>query len=200
MAVATAPAPVAADDTRRDGSAMIVAVACAVVIGTMFMAAVAGNYISVRSRAGGAVWWQGTAKMKFNNYGAVTGFLSAAFASVAMEYAVVSTRAGIKKWSSAAHGLAVLTMLAAINLAWSIGRTLGFGVNDTSYATAVYTVIAAAVIVMAVSLVGIITSWTRVLSGQASDTNWLPVRCGAWMAHLGMAAWATAWATIFLYK
>lgn len=203
MAVSTAPATesaiaeVAASDARA-GSAMFVGVICAVAAGAMLMATVAGTYISVRNSAGGPAFVP--TEMKFNNYGAVTGFLSALFASVAMEYAVVATRAGQKTWSSAAHGLAILTMAGAVNLAWSIGRNLGFGVNESSYATVTYAVIAAAVGLMLISIIGAVISWSRVLVGQANARNWLPVRSGAWMVHLGMAAWACAWATIYLYK
>jgi heme/copper-type cytochrome/quinol oxidase subunit 3 len=200
MAAATVPAGSPADDSAgaRAGSATLVGVWCFVVGGALFMATVAGSYVSVRNGAGGPAFVP--SEMTFNNYGAVTGFFSALFASVAMEYAVVATRAGQKTWSSAAHGLAILTMAGAANLAWSIGRNLGLGVADSSYAAVTYGVIAAAVGLMLVAIIGAVISLSRVLVGHATSANWLPVRGGALLVHLGMAAWACAWATIYLYK
>lgn len=189
----------AADSSQdaRNGSATLVGVVCAVAAGAMFMAAVAGSYVSVRNSVGADFV---PSAMKFNNYGAVTGFFSALFAAVAMEYAVVATRAGQKTWASAAHGLALLTMAAAANLAWSLGRSLGFGVNESSYATLVVAVIAAAVFLMLVAMVAIVVSESRLLVGHANERHWLPVRSAAWLVHLGLAGWTCAWATIYLYK
>ncbi len=197
---ALAPAAGSATDAAqeaRDGSATFVGVLVAVAAGAMFMAAVAGSYVSIRNSVGtGFV----PREMKFNNYGAVTGFFSALFASVAMEYGIVATRAGQKTWASAAHGLALLTMGGAANLGWSLGRNLGFGVNASSYATLVIAVIAAALFLMVVAMIAIAVSLSRVLVGHTNQRHWLPVRSATWLVHLGLAGWTCAWATIYLYK
>jgi heme/copper-type cytochrome/quinol oxidase subunit 3 len=194
---------------RRVGNAMVVGSRAAFAAGMMFLAAVAGGYVSVRNRAlEGGVRSEETGKlptfftsdMKFNNYGAVTTMLSVVFASLAIEYAIVALKAGQKKWATGAHALAVLTNIAGINLAWGLGRNMGFGVADSSYAVLVLALIAVAIGFMLVALVATVISWSRIIVGQATAVQPLHVRNASWFVHLGTVAWCVAWATIYLYK
>ena len=183
--------------SRRSGNAMLLGVVGAVAGGAMFIAALCGAYVSVRTGFGkGFV----PTTMKFNNYAGVMTLVSGLIASFAAEWALVSLKVGKRRWVSGGYGLAALMSVAAMNLIWLIGSRLGMAVNESVYATLVYALLAAALALFAVGVVACIVSLMLSLGGHASTQNPRPARAANWLVHLATLGWLAVFALIFLYK
>lgn len=183
---------------RRPGNAAVLGARIAVAGAALFLAALCGSYIAVRTGVGAE--FVPTA-MKFNNYAAVMTLISALLASFVVEWAHVSLTLGQRRWASAGYGLSALLGLAAMNLVWFIGARLGLAVNDVNgYALLVYAVLAAAMALFGAAVVASLLNLVRHLGGHASVTEPLLARAGNMFVHLASVGWVAVFALIFLYK
>lgn len=197
-AVSAAPAaPTEITVNRRAGNGSLFGVIAGVASGAMFLAALCGAYVAVRTGVG-ADFVPST--MKFNNYAAFIIALGGLIASLSVEWALVSLKVRQRRWVSAGYGLGAILCAAAMNLIWFIGSNLGMGVNENPYATLVYAVLAAALALFAAGLVACVVALFLTLGGHASADNPLPARAANWVVHLATLGWIAAYALIFLYK
>jgi heme/copper-type cytochrome/quinol oxidase subunit 3 len=110
------------------------------------------------------------------------------------------TRFTHRRWMFMGFGLAAFLSLAAMNLVWLLGSSLGFGVNEHPYAVFVYALLAAALVVLAISAGTALLAAARSLSGQVSAEQPHLGRAAAWVVHTGTLVWLVVFAVIYLYK
>lgn len=183
---------------HRPGNSAVLGTRAAVAACALFVAALCGAYVAVRHGVGKE--FVPTA-MRFNNYAAVMTAASALLSSFVVEWAFVSLKVAQRRWVSGGYGLAALLGVAAMNLVWLIGAKLGLAVNDVNgYALLVYALLAAAMVLFAMSVISSVMNLIRCMGGHASATEPLLARAGNSFVHLASGGWLAVFALIFLYK
>ena len=181
----------------RAGSPALVGAMCFAGATAMFMAGLAGAYLSVRNSNRGSFL---PPEMKFNNYAAVLAAMSMLIASIGAGWALHATRFTHRRWMSMGFALAAFMGIASLNLVWTIGAGLTFGVAEHPYAVVVYTLLGAAVVVLAISVGSSLLAVTRCLGGQITAEQPQLGRAAAWVVHIATITWIVVFALIYLYK
>jgi hypothetical protein len=197
--MATTPsAPATTGMRRQTGNAGQLGALLAVAAGVMFVATLAGAYVSVRN-------WIGIPEfipsgLKFDNYAGFMTMVCALAASLAAEWALASSRLNQRRWGTAGYGLAAFFLLAGMNVVWFIGQRSELAVSETAYAVLFYAVWAAVMGLLIVGFAAAMASLFRVLAGHSVGDNVLIGRAGNWFIHLAAAAATTAFFLIYTYK
>lgn len=200
MASTTAPTAASAASTNhgRAGSAGLVGTVLALGSGAMLTTAVCAAYLSVRNRNASSDFIPAT--MPFNNYVAVMITFSLVIASLAVGWAVVSTRVAQRRWGSTGFAFAAFLDLAALNLLWWLGKDSAQSVDSSPYAVLFYAMLAVAGALLVAGLIASIAGVARVLGGHASPRELHHAVASSWVQHLALAAWVAVYATIYWLK
>jgi hypothetical protein len=196
--MAASSTPTAATVRRQTGNGAQLGAMLGVAAGVMFMATLAGAYISVRN-------WVGIpdfipAELKFDNYAGFMTMVCGFSASLAAEWALASTRIKQRRWATAGYGLSAFFILAGMNAVWFIGQRSGLVASETPYAIAFYAVWAAVLGLFVVGFLAAAATLVRVLGGHSDGEDVLFGRAGNWLIHLSTAAAVTAFFLIYTYK
>jgi hypothetical protein len=198
--MAAAPQPVATARPQSGNNAQMGAL-LAGAAGIMFVATLAGAYVSVRNwiGVGGEDGFIPTT-LKFDNYAGFMTMTSMLSASLAAEWALMSARLNQRRWASAGYGLASIFILASMNIVWFIGQRSGLVASETPYAILFYSLLAAIMLLLAVAVVTAVVTLIRVLGGHVGGSEILHGRAGNWLIHLATLAATVGFFLIYTYR
>jgi hypothetical protein len=167
----------------------------------MFVATLAGAYVSVRN-------WIGVGgddgfipqALKFDNYAGFMTMTSALAASLSAEWALMSSRLNQRRWATAGYGLTAFFLLAAMNVVWFIGQRSGLVASETPYAILFYALLAAMLLLLAIGVVSAIVTLIRILGGHVGGAEILHGRAANWLIHLATAGATVGFFLIYTYR
>jgi heme/copper-type cytochrome/quinol oxidase subunit 3 len=185
-------------DARLRRATVPLAVIAASVAAFLVFAGLVGAYLGLKAASGSAAW--PPKGVEFDNYTATVLVITAAMASVLIEWAAYAIRKGFRGQSLFGYGLTVLLGVAFLNaLAYLISK-FGFGPAATPYATVVHTMAAAAFVMVAVATVATVLVGLRALGHQLTTDNQEVARSAALLWHLATVCWIAVYYTVYVTK
>ncbi len=198
MAAASKTAAPTVTARSQPGNAAHLGALMAGAAGVMFVATLAGAYVSVRN-------WIGIpdfipAGMKFDNFAGFMTMVSGLAAALCAHWALTSARLHQRRWATAGFGLAAVFLVAAMNALWFIGQRTKLVASETPYAILFYAFVASIMGCLVIGLLATIVNLIRVLGGHVAGNDLLIGKAGNWFIHLAAAAAAVNFFLINTYK
>lgn len=168
-------------------------------IGTvMVFAGLVGAYLSLKWANGASAW--PPKDVKFDNYTATMLLITAAMASVLVEWAAYAIRHGFRGQSLFAYGLTVTQGVAFLVALGYLITGLGYGPEATPYGTVVHTMTGLAMVVAAVATAGVLLVGLRAVGHQLTSDNAHVARSAAFLWHVAALCWVAVYYTVYVTK
>jgi heme/copper-type cytochrome/quinol oxidase subunit 3 len=197
MAAAKTPAPTVTVRSQTGNAAQLGAL-LALAAGVMFVATLAGAYVSVRNWIGLKDFIPGG--LKFDNFAGFMTMVSGLAASLSAHWALTSAKLKQRRWATAGYGLSMLFLVAAMNSLWFIGQKTKLVASESPYAITFYGFISGVGICLVIGLIAALVNLIRVQAGHIDGEDRLIGKAGNWLVHLAAAAAVTNFFLIYTYK
>src|SRR3954465_14737917 len=134
-----------------------------------------------------------------SNYDGTMLALTMLMSAVTVEWGIWAARRRMRSQAIAGFSITIGLGLAFLNLAWFLGRRLGFGVDSSAYAVLLYSMLAVSGVAVTAGVATMAAVLARVLGGQVFGTNVEMARAAGWFWDAIVVGWIVLYATVWLF-